>query len=85
MDEHLQLQIGGGLDGGDFIERHLPFEHHPGDAEFAGDPQTGRVVEPHLSRGVEREFRKTLPRHPQQSEVLNEQSVGPELLKFCKV
>jgi len=81
VDEHLEFEFRRLAHRGDLFHGHLPLEHHPADAEFFGDFEPGRVVETHLGRGVELEFREIFARHPDDPEILHQQCVGAHLLQ----
>ena len=53
VDEDLQLQGGGGPDGGDLLPGELPGQDHPGKAQLPGGADALRGVDGHLGGGVE--------------------------------
>ena len=60
------------------VQPDLTLQNDAPDAEFCRKIKPGGIVKPHLRGGVHCEFRKILPDHAENPEILHDQCVRPK-------
>ncbi len=78
MDKHLQFHRGNRGDPAQFLERHLPLQNHPTDAECGRGCHPGRIVNAHLRGCVQHQLWKIAPAQLHHRQILHDQRVGTQ-------
>ena len=90
VDEHFQFHAGsGGEHLLDLFQGRLAFQNHPFDAQIPGEGDPRRVMQPHLSGGMNGQAGEIVPDQPQRAGILHDHSIGAQQFQcrqfFCGV
>ncbi len=76
VDERLELDVGGGGDAPEVVERELAAQHHPAHAVGGGERDALGAGDRHLGRAVHRQGGHHGARQPRHAHVLHDDRVG---------